>query len=607
MVGSLDTRLLELYERELRYLRNAGRDFASRFPKLANRLELSDEGSGDPHIERLLESFAFLAARIHRRIEDDLAIAPAALIEALYPSLAAPIPAIGIAQFRAGRAAPPPASGARVARGSPLYARGGGDILCRFRTAYDVDIYPVALGAIEEELPGARDLFDRARVDTVLRIELSGNGVALTTVELSRLRVHLNGPRRHAMRLYELLAGDLLTAYVVPAGDTSGARAVPIRVHAVGFGEDEAVLPNPAQTHPAYRLLQEYFVAPEKFLFFDIEGLEARPPGGSVDLLFGLSRPLPGDIDLDAVSAELGCTPVINLFERTGEPIVLDHRETNYKVTPELGADDVYEVHSIRSVEVTAPGDPAPRRVAPFFGQGFAAATAHEGEEPDMFWIAKRDIAAGARPGTDVTVAFVEPDFRPKRPARETATIRLWCTNRDLAEQVNAGTQLEANEEVPASIRLVDRLTTPVPAVQDASTLWRLVNQLSLNHLSLSDRSGRGRHVQTLQEILRLYCPPHRPSSQREIAGIVDIECRTVVRRLGRDVWRGFAEGVQVRVLVDEANFVETSAFLFGAVLRQFLALYVSVNSFVELVLESRQREGVWQQWPPMIGGRDLT
>jgi len=601
----LDERLLELYEAELRYLQDAGADFARRYPKLAGRLELGSTGSGDPHIERLLESFAFLTARLNRKLERDLATVPAALLQGLYPALADPVPASAVVAAHLDPEVPPPPSGLRMPRGTTLYAPGGAGTPCRFRTAFDVDLYPVRVSGLTQEPPGARDLFDLGTTDSVLRFTLAGSGAALGEVGLDSLRLFLDGPRKHATKAFELLLAESVEIVLVGRGSGHVARLDPSAAQPAGMAADEALLPDRTETHPAYRLLKEYFTLPEKFLFLELDGLDRRPDDAGVDVLFALRRRPPAWLDLGAVRPRLGCTPVLNLFEVMAEPIALTHRVSEYRLVPELGGDDTHEVHSVERVSVTGPHDVRPRDVTPYFGTPSRPVDV-ESEDSPMFWVTRRDLAREGRAGTDTYLAFVEPDLQPARPARETATARVWCTNRDLAAQLPAGANLHTDMELPAAFRLIDRPMPAGEAVHGAEALWQLVAQMGLNHLALSDDSGQKRHVETVREMLRLYCPPHRPESMREIMGVVDIRCAPVVRRVGSDVWRGFCEGVEITLVLDESNFAETSAYLFANVLQHIFSLYAAANTFTELVLVSRQREGVWLRWPPRIGGRAL-
>jgi len=318
---ALDERLLELYETELRYLRNAGADFARRYPKLAGRLELSSEGSADPQIERMLESFAYLAARLHRRLEDDLAVVPSALLQSLYPLLANPTPATAIANFATSAQVPPPPTGQSVPRGSLLYAESGQGSRCRFRTAHAVALWPLRLSGLGEAGRGEKDLFDRTKVDSVLRLRLSGQGAALGDVTAGSLRLFLSGPRKHAAKVHELLMADLLDIALVGAESGEAVHIGAEALSPVGFATEDALLPDETETHPAFRLLKEYFTLPEAFLFLDLSGLDRRPSDAAVDILFALKRRPPDWLDVTAVRPRLGCTPVVNLFRKTAEPI----------------------------------------------------------------------------------------------------------------------------------------------------------------------------------------------------------------------------------------------------------------------------------------------
>jgi type VI secretion system protein ImpG len=121
--------------------------------------------------------------------------------------------------------------------------------------------------------------------------------------------------------------------------------------------------------------------------------------------------------------------------------------------------------------------------------------------------------------------------------------------------------------------------------------------------LSLSEGENS---VKSLREILGLYNYGDEPAVQQQIMGIRDVKTRKVVRRLGKDSWRGFAQGTEVTVTFDEERFVGGSAFLLASVLNQFFALYSSINSFTELIAKTTQREGVWKKWKPMVGAKEL-
>ncbi len=601
-MANRDEHLFELYETELRYLRNAGQDFSARYPKLAARLEIDRNGSNDPQIERLLESFAFLTARLHQRADDDLALVPGAILQSLYPTLASPVPGTGVASYSIDPGAPPPPTGVTVEPGTMLYARGESGELCRFRSAYGVEILPINTTPFRVANAGHYNLFSEHALVAALAFSVVGYGAPLETVEAPTLRIYLEGPRKHTTEILEMLMAEAAEILLVDRQNgTEQAIGIDSISH-IGFERGHALLPDTIETHPAQRLLREYFIIPEKFLFLELSNFDRRPMNPTVDVVFGLKSRPASWLDMGSVRPMLHCTPIINIFSTMAEPIALTHQETEYRIVPELGADDTHEVYSVSGVDVTSPHDPEPRKVSPFFGQDKLA----QNKETEIYWTTRRVLATGQRPGSDTYISFVEPNMKRVRPAREIASVSILCTNRTLTEQLSAGSELYSDVSVPASISLVDRTTPPIEAPNDASTLAQLVSQLTLNNRSLSDDGNKKRHVDVLRELLSLHCPRHRPASIREVLGIVDVETKTIVRRVGSNVWRGFCEGLQVSLTVDESNFSESNAYLFASVLQNILSLHAAANSFVELILISKQREGVWKRWNPMIGGQAL-
>ena len=92
--------LLLYYERELDYLRKSAAQFAEKYPKVASRLVLEPTKCEDPHVERLLEAFAFLAARIHLKLDDDFPEITEGLLSIVYPQLFRPIPSMSVVEFQ---------------------------------------------------------------------------------------------------------------------------------------------------------------------------------------------------------------------------------------------------------------------------------------------------------------------------------------------------------------------------------------------------------------------------------------------------------------------------------------------------------------------------
>jgi type VI secretion system protein ImpG len=349
-------------------------------------------------------------------------------------------------------------------------------------------------------------------------------------------------------------------------------------------------------------LLQEYFLFPQKFHFFDIEGLEQHRSETVLDILILLDQFPPDRIQLRRSTFVLGCTPAINLFRNTTEPIRVDQRQFEYRLVGDYRKERTTEIHSIQAVSASAnPAEPT-TRIEPFFSNRHRL----DGREGRAWWYARRvPTEREDLPGTDILLSFVDLDFDPTTPPSQVVYAHTLCTNRDFAVQIPSGGSLQIEDAAPLmGIACLNKPTAPVYPPLGGSTLWRLVSNLTLNFLSFS--SGP-ESLEALREILRLYSFSDQPWVHQQIQGISDMETRPVTRRIGRDGWRGFCYGTEVTLTFDESLYVGTGSFLLSAVLNRFFGLYASINSFTELVVKSRQRAGVWKRWAPMTGTQPLV
>lgn len=607
---------LDYYQDELVYLRRMGAQFARLHPHAAGRLELGGDECADPQVERLIESFAFLTARIRRDLDNEFPELATALLGVLYPHLVSPVPSVTIARFQVDPAQGKLTGGYTVEKGTELFAPVADETgqaaapldrpLCRFRTCYPVTLWPVEVewaGLEGAERYGAGERVPEARA--VLRLRLRSLQGTFPEMECRRLRFYLNGETTgHASRLYQLIFQHVRRVGILPPNG-----AAPVLLPAadtllpVGFGPDEEVLPYPAHGHPAYRLLQEYFVARRKFFFFDVNHLDSSWGGETLDLLFFLDR-APGEtVRLDARNFVLGCTPVVNLFTRVTEPIRLDGSQSEYRLVVDARNEGTTEIHSVLEVEAVDREGGGAEPLEPFYSVRHQL----QPREHVCYWYARRTPAlARDRRGTDLHLSFVDPSFRAAMPDARVAFARALCTNRRLAEQVPERGLLHM--EVPAPVKQVVALHAPTRAsdpVMGGAALWRLVSHLSLGHLSLAERDAE-HSLRALQEMLRLYAAFGSETVETRIGGIQAMKCRPVMRRLGPDAWRGFCRGTEITLTFGEEAFAGTSPFLLAAVLNRCFARYVSVNSFTELAVRMGNGEEVWKRWPAMTGERVL-
>src|SRR5947209_4484307 len=587
---------LRYYHGELTYLRRMGAIFAERYPKLAGRLELSPNDCADPHIERLLESFAFLTARIQRRLDGEFPEITSALLGVLYPHLVNPIPSMSIAHFAPDSKQGKLTTGFEVPRHTKLFSQTEEGLNCRFRTCYPVTLWPLQVTAAGFESKAQFDFLDRAtEVATVLRLRIAAPGAKLAELPIKKLRFYLHGSSTVVSSLYEMLFCNVRGVAVL--GKEGPVFLPQDSILPVGFGLDEDVIPYPAHSHPGYRLVQEYFALPQKFLFFELANLERHQCTEELDILFLMDKTPQRGLLVNKDTFMLGCTPIINLFQKTTEPIRLDHREHEYRLVPDIRRERTTEIHSIRTVSASSNPAEETAVLQPFYSFQHQM----NGKDPRVFWHSRR-VPTGREdlPGTDVFLSFFDLDFRPDLPPNQTIFAHALCTNRELALELPAGAMLQIEESAPVGrIQALMKPTPPAYPPLQGTTLWALISNLSLNYLSLS---GGKESLEPLREILRLYSFSDRPSTFQQVNGIVGMECRRVVRRVGRDAWRGFCQGTEVTLTFDENAYVGSGAFLLASVLERFFALYASVNSFSQLVIKSSQREGEWRRWAPAAG-----
>lgn len=603
MSDSIDAELLDYYQRELTWLRHAGAGFAARYPKVARRLQLGADECADPHVERLLEGFALLAARLQRRLDDDYAQFSDALLEQLYPLALRPLPSCAVVQFQPDPSKGSLAAGYHLPRGTPLFvsvpaqerialAEALRGQTLHWRTTDAVTLWPLRIA--EAVLLGAEEaqaLTGVASARAALRLDLRcldpGGWAALS---IDRLRIHLAANAVTNAGLLDLLGAHACA--LLAGAEGSLPQRLPGLPELVGFAAEQALLPEDERVHPGLRLLAEYFAFPDKFAFFDLplDGLQAH--GEQLYLYVLFDRPPASRLPLQASDLALGCVPAINLFPRTSEPLRPDGTRSEYRLVADAHRENSVEIHSIRSLRASSP-----RGVVEVPGY---YACQHRPGGPGLYWHARRvDGMTANRRGSDLLLSLVDTALQPLQEAPEySLSAELLCTNRGLAEQLPAGTALAF--ERPGPVARVSLLRAPSRQCQprlDGPSRWQLVSQLTLNHLSLVEGPQA---LDALREILALHNFTADNGAYRQVEGLLALDCARVVDRVGEDAWRGWRNGLEVRLQLDRQAFVGASAVLFSAVLAQFFSLYANPNRFVRTLLVHADQE--IRRWQPQAG-----
>jgi type VI secretion system protein ImpG len=622
--------LLPYYNRELNAIRTLAAEFASAHPKIAGRLRLSEDSVDDPHVARLLEGVAFLAARVHHRLDDEFPELTDALLGVLYPHYLAPLPSSAIVQLVCKPDLKVPC---QIPANLPLDTEPVRGETCRFRTVYPATLWPVEIENVRlSGLPLAAPANPRAAGAVgVLRIGLkcASAEATFTSLGVDRLRIFLRAGSNISLPLYELLCRNAVGIALADGSDDPKPVLIPAgAIEPVGFAADEALFPWPARSFAGFRLLSEYFAFPEKFLFLDFTGLEAKTlvsGGNRMEIFVYLGRAIPElerAVGNDALV--LGCVPVVNLFPQRCEPMALTHTSTEYRIEPDVRRTGALEVWSVTRVRETRP-DGSFRPWEPFYrlaevspqgsqhgsqqggGKGNPKGSQGGGDAGGFYHPVRRHSPAPLS-GTDVFLAPYDPDFDAERPADAVLSVDALCTNRDLPADLPFGgghPRLKLVEGVAGVTRItcLTAPTIPLRAPLRERGFWRLVSHLSLGHLSLVGGTGG---ADALKETLRLYDLRDSPETRAMIDGLLAVTARPGAARVPGARVGSFCRGIDVTLEFDARVWPASGLYLLAAVLDRFLALHATINSFVRTRAVLRGRAGVAASWPARAGGRVL-
>ena len=620
----MDPRLLDYYNRELAYLRELGAEFAEQYPKVANRLGMKGIEVADPYVERLLEGFAFLAGRIHLKMDAEFPRFSQRLLELVYPHYLTPTPAIGIVRFTPNFAEGGLTSAYSIPCHTVLRApvSQGQVTACQFRTAHEVTLLPVELLEASIEGPAvdikAIDIPADKKVRSSLQLSfVTHSQNEIRKIDGNRIALYISGPSERASHLLELIGGRLLGAYV---SWKDGATTRQKWVHASsircnGFAENEALFPCQNRSFSGYRLLHEYFACPDRFRFFSIDelgGIFAQIAGSAFKITLLFDQPAAHlEKVVDRKTFELHCTPIVNLFPKRGDRIDVSMANFEHHLVADRTRPLDYEVHSVSLLHGYAADNTEQQAFRPIFetvGAGAAQGQAFfsmRREPRRLSEVARRSGTRSGYIGSEVFVQLVDRGDAPYADELERIAPEMLCTNRDLPLLMSTDSEhdLQLTVSAPVSgIRILDGLTRPVPALAERDTTWRLISHLHLNYHTLTDLSP-DEGAQALRELLSLYSALGGRDIQGQADAIRRVSTKPMSYRVPHKGPIVFGRGVQVDATVDETVFAGSSPWLFGSVLEQFMTRHVSINSATRFQLATLQR-GAFATWPARIGAR---
>ncbi|MHB8885004.1 MAG: type VI secretion system baseplate subunit TssF [Methylovirgula sp.] len=575
--------LNQYYEDELSYLREMGDIFARETPKLAGFLSRQAE---DPDVERLLEGFAFLTARLRQRLDDEMPEVVHGLIQLLWPHYLRPVPPITMLAFDQGSAAT--ATAIRVSRGTSVRSRMIDGVSCAFSTAYDVDVLPLRVAKVDlENRPTS------ARLDIKLQVLPRGS---LRSLSNGRLRLHFATEREPLVgRSLYLWMLRHATQIIVRSEAGDSLSLAPDSVAPVGLSEDEAVLPAPSASFAGFRLIQEYLSYPDKFLFVDINGLApvAEWTASQLTLSFEFRRPLPNQIRVADGNIRLNCTPAVNLFAADAQPLRVDGAKAEYRLQP--GIDAGLSIHAVEQVTGYMQGRAQPVHYVPF--ESFR----HDlpGQDTGAVFYRLRVQPSIVGRGVDHYLAFVNRRDQIAVPQVEVVSVGLTCSNGRIAERLAVGSIDQAGADVPSGLGVANiaAVVSEVPPPISDGLLWRLVANLARNFGSIIDAVAL-RGVIASYDFRAVYDAQARRRLELLCEGLIDFnhsDMDWIVR--GRPLRMRAVE-----LLATESKLGgEAELFLFGSVIDAFFNAFASINSLHRFSVRGSESNVVYA-WPPRPG-----
>jgi len=559
------------YQDELAWLREMGAELAESRPEMARYL---GEPGADPDVERLLEGFAFLTGRIREKLDDEFPELTHGIMDMFCPHYLRPIPSMAILQVT------PKSKLSPLRRGTLIDSKPVDGTRCRFRTVADFTPAPVTLEDVELRIGHPSKL--------VLRTKSRGDG--LSSLRDRPLRIHLTGDSQVSRALFVALCHHV--ARVTTSDATGTASTLNCTIRPGGMQESEAALEMPEGAFAGFRLLQEYFAFPERFLFIDIYGLD-RATGDDITIEF---QALPDNMPpVNSGNVALDCVPIINLFQHDADPIRAEAGRSEYRIRPAGKESDNYEVHSITRVSGRVRNASKQETYQPFFA--FEAKDRSSGR---FYQLKRADKQLGTGTDTFLRLGAEDPDNWAEL---DTISIDIVCSNRDLPTQLRPGDISTPTSETPGgfTFRSIGTPSAPVAAPLGDEVHWRLLAHMTLNLRRLSDR-------ESLCTALTLYDFRARTDRQAKrrldnlMIAIVESSCER-----GTELLDGVpVNGSLMQVTIDDEKAGgEGETYLLGTILSEFLAQYVSLNSFSKLRIRCTSNNEVFT-WPTRIG-RQIT
>jgi len=570
------------YQHELFKLRELAKEFARAHPAAAPML--SSE-SVDPDVERLLEGTAFLTGHLHHKIDDDFPEVIHGLMDIVYPHYLRPIPSISIVSFT-----PKPSliETIKIPFGTFLSSKEKNGIKCTFQTCFDLDVHPL-------KIINAKTIVKEKQYRIILSFKLAG--ISLPQWNVDTISFSLAGSYSKTSDIFACFTKFLSKISIKDHTGSEYHVFSETDLKPIGLDKKNSLFSYPAQSFSGFSLLQEYFIFPQKFLFFELSGFQnwkVRPDNNQFDIVFDFHEPLFDMPEVNTDNFSLFSIPVINSFPFEAEPVVIDHTKEKIRIKPSSKTGSGYQIYSVDKVVGYSQGSVKPIEYKPMDYYSFDTRN-------KSFYKAIRQVS----PVTNKYEVYLNLTYKQEKTEykQETLTIDLTCTNGALPEQLMPGDICEHTSNSPQLLNFknITAPTTNVEPPLEGDTLWRLLSHMSLNLLSLQG-------AQSFREMLQLYIFQESrdkgmvTANIKRIQGISDFSIEKEDRLIKGMVVRG----EKITVSLSKEGFASIGdVVVFGSVIDEFFSRYSSINSYTRLII-NETISGESFSWAPRIGNKLL-
>lgn len=596
--------LLPYFEHELSLFNKQSKAFSKKYPKIANRLLMAHDTVDDPHIERLIQAFSLISARINKKLDDSYADFTESLLQVVYPDYQKPFPSTSIAQFNLGVHANALSEPVCVPRHSGFFTQKIKGTACQFQSTQDVTLFPLAIDDVSFDTSQEMYDTDHGYLNGCIKIKFTGLNPSF---DYSRLReqpidIYIDADASQGTSLWDLLCCDVKLTHI-HGGNTQKLKGSPFEL--LGFEPEQQLLPSNNVSNAASALLKEYFYFPEKFNFLRLNlgqlcpNIKLDASGFELHCFFKFDKKntikLKNLQQLSASSIKLFCTPVVNLFSAAAKPIQVNHTKVYYDLIPDTHALYQHEVYDVMTVIESKQED---NRLIQRHYYPFYALNHYEQQDEGRYYHIKRDKEmADFQQGFEYQIMFVDK-ARDTSSGTVSMSASLRCTNRDLPAQVmfgqSRGDLFSEGMAGFSSLSLLQQPTRTARFDYTGDERWRLISLISLNFLSLAAQDA-----ELMKEYLSLYDISESAANKQLIEGIVSVSTHIKTRRIQRTPQPGFVRGTAIDISINQKQFAGVSMRQFAHLLAFVFGYHASLNSFVEVgIIDATTKEEIYRCYP---------